>query len=458
MGLFGFSLPSAPVIAAAGRLAASGNSGLLPEPITRQQDAQQGGLLGFLRQSQQPGGFFERLNTFGATLQDVNDGGNRAAMLQTRALAQAQAQRQAQAREALNAALRGTSAQNTGQQSPGAPAVNSGQGALPSLRSVAPALMAAAGAGIDVGDYVNILDKSQLNLANNGQFTYDPADPNNANRFFPDIPEGAQPVYDAQQNVIGTRALDGSIQYLGQRTRAESDARNASQASYAGAISGAQAAAQAPYQIETVTGPDGAPIVTSRANLLAQGGITGQTPAQAVVAEGNARNQVAALEDARNRASAANRILPQLDNMERLLGDINSGFGANVRTGADRLMASLPLGSLNDDAQRRASATQTFQGEARQVVSGILPLFGANPTEGERKYAEQMSGADVTYTPEAIQEGIRLARARAQREQQRYEQMQAGVTGGQAAPRSAPSAPPSREALLAEARRRGLVR
>lgn len=90
MGLFGFSMPGAPAIAKAGRMAAAGNSGLLPEPITKQQDTAQGGLLGFLRQAQQPGGFFERLNTFGGSLQDISDGGNRVARIeQTRAQQQA---------------------------------------------------------------------------------------------------------------------------------------------------------------------------------------------------------------------------------------------------------------------------------------------------------------------------------------------------------------------------------
>jgi hypothetical protein len=103
--------------------------------------------------------------------------------------------------------------------------------------------------------------------------------------------------------------------------------------------------------------------------------------------------------------------LPTLDNMERLLPDVIAGYGADQRLDLARATAG-----VNADARRRAAATQTFQNEARQVVSGILPMFGANPTEGERKYAEQMSGADVNYTPEALQEGINLARARAARE------------------------------------------
>lgn len=111
MGLFGFSMPGASSIAKAGRLAASGNSGLLPEPITKQQDAQGGGLLGFLRQAQQPGGFFERLNTFGGSLQDINDGGNRVARIEQMQAQQAEAQAAAEQRMQINKMAQGLNLQ-----------------------------------------------------------------------------------------------------------------------------------------------------------------------------------------------------------------------------------------------------------------------------------------------------------------------------------------------------------
>jgi hypothetical protein len=141
---------------------------------------------------------------------------------------------------------------------------------------------------------------------------------------------------------------------------------------------------------------------------------------------------VGAVEQARIRSSAANRLLPELAQMEQLLPDVIAGFGADVRLNADRAMAAMG----NEDATRRVTATQTFQNLARQTVASILPLFGANPTEGERRYAEQMSGADVSYTPESLQEGIRLARDRARRERDAYEGMQGGSGGGSPRPRA----------------------
>lgn len=241
-------------------------------------------------------------------------------------------------------------------------------------------------------------------------FLRDLNDPNNVGTYLPDLQPGEEPVYGPNGNIVGVRNIDGSIEALGARERATADAANASRASYAGVTAGAEAAARAPYQFVNVPSPTGAPTTMSAATAAGQV-FQGQSPAEAVIAEGTARNQVAAAETQRARASAAMRVLPTLDKMEELLPDVISGITADIELQTARATAG-----INPTARRRATATQTFQNEARQVVAGILPMFGTNPTEGERKYAEQMSGADVSYTPEALQEGINLARARAARE------------------------------------------
>ena len=254
------------------------------------------------------------------------------------------------------------------------------------------------------------LNQRFRNVENINGFLTDTNDPTNVGRYMPDLEPGEEPVYDQSGRVVGVRNLAGAIEARGARERATADAGNASRASYAGVIAGNEAAARAPYQFVNVQSPTGAPVTMSAAS--AAGGVfQGQTPADAIRAEGAARGEVEAETARRTRASAAMRVLPTLDNMERLLPDVIAGYGADQRLDLARATAG-----VNADSRRRAAATQTFQNEARQVVSGILPMFGANPTEGERKYAEQMSGADVTYTPEAIQEGINLARARAARE------------------------------------------
>lgn len=254
------------------------------------------------------------------------------------------------------------------------------------------------------------LNRRFRNVENINGFLVDTNDPDAVGSYRPDLQPGEEPVYNQAGDIVGVRNLAGAIEALGARERATADASNASRASYAGVTAGAEAAARAPYQFVNVQSPTGAPTTMSVAS--AAGGVfQGQTPADAIRAEGAARGEVEAETSRRTRAAAAMRVLPTLDNMERLLPDVIAGYGADQRLELARATAG-----VNADARRRAAATQTFQNEARQVVSGILPMFGANPTEGERKYAEQMSGADVNYTPEALQEGINLARARAARE------------------------------------------
>ena len=265
------------------------------------------------------------------------------------------------------------------------------------------------------GTTYNRLDPASINrrFSNvefvNG-FAIDRNDPNVIGRYLPDLQPGEEPLYDQRGNIVGVRNIDGAIQALSQRESTTADARNQSQARFAGPIASAQAQAQAPFEFITVPGPNGQNIVIAKSQAVG-GAFAGQTPVEAIEAQGEARNRVAAAETNRARASAAMRVLPTLDTMERLLPDVITGFNADLELQTARATAG-----MNPTARRRATATQTFQNEARQVVAGILPMFGTNPTEGERRYAEQMSGADVSYTPEALQDGINLARARAARE------------------------------------------
>ena len=312
---------------------------------------------------------------------------------------------------------------------------------LPSLREAAPILMAAElagidgmagirstleavqpdidfvnGMGVDRRDPTNVGRRVGVNLSNVNGTLADLNDPTNANRFIPDIPEGAMPLYDDRGQIVAIRNIDGAVQAIVERERATNDARNASTASYARAIAGESSAGSAPYEFVNVPTPSGAPAVISRAEAAGRV-FQGQAPSDAIRAEGVARNEVAAAETTRVRASSMARMLPTLANMQDRLPNVIAGFGADQRLDTARGLAALG----NKTAIREVTATQTFQNEARQVVALILPSFGANPTEGERKYAEQMSGADVTYTPEALAEGIRLAGERAAREISAYE-------------------------------------
>lgn len=290
---------------------------------------------------------------------------------------------------------------------------------LPSLRAAAPALLAAQAQGIDIGDYVNLLDKTTPNVQVANGIAFDPQntapgtrigvnlqdvrgvqvdtqDPTNANRFIPNIAEGQELLYDAQGRPV-VRQIPGYAQ---------------GRAEVAGAIKGAESQAQTPFNVRTIQGPDGRPFTTSDANILGAGGIYGQSAADQAYAVESARDRAAREDTAESRASSAERMLPSLDRMEQLLPNVVAGFGSDPRLAANRVGAFFG----NEDAQRRAASTEVFKNEARQIVSQIIRTFGANPTEGERKYAEQMSGADVDLTPQALQQGIDLAFARAARD------------------------------------------
>src|SRR5690606_1308338 len=94
---------------------------------------------------------------------------------------------------------------------------------LPNLSSAAPALLRAQQAGIDIGPYVNLLDKAGpdmavengvafdrrniqsgqrigVNLSNVNGHLIDTQDPGNANRFVPQVDAGQEVLYDAQGN------------------------------------------------------------------------------------------------------------------------------------------------------------------------------------------------------------------------------------------------------------------
>jgi hypothetical protein len=398
-------------------------------PATNPTAVNTGGLLGGLSRSLFAPGFRDRLALAGAQLQDIDDGGGRARQMQADAAERAQAEQQAQARAALNAALLGTRApQMPGAKPNMAAGMNApvqatggatgGQSGVMSIRDAAPALIAASQAGIDVGDLTTILDRAgpdmQVDTASglsydargpvperfarpqviNGLIV-DTGAPSNLERFIPDVGPGQELFRDSQ----GRPVVRDILGY------------NESLAAREGSVTGAREAAQAPYRFVNVQGPNGEPMTIAVSQ--AQGGaFMGQSSADQVYAETDARNRAEADQIRRNRGSAASRMIPTLANMEALLPNVIAGIGSDARRIGNAVFGALG----NEGAQQRVTSTQTFQNEARQIVSQIIQSFGANPTEGERRYAEQMSGADVEYTPQALAEGARLTRQRAARD------------------------------------------
>lgn len=185
----------------------------------------------------------------------------------------------------------------------------------------------------------------------------------------------------------------------------------AAEAQREGAVAGAKAAGESPYEFVQVPTPSGAPSVVSRSRAAGRE-FVGQSPADAIREQAEARGEADRANALQAKASVAASQLATLDNMEGLLPDVIAGFGADQRLGVARAMAL----AGNDDAKRQVAATETYLNEARNLVADIIRSFGANPTEGERKYAERMSGADANLNPETLREGIRLRRERINRD------------------------------------------
>jgi hypothetical protein len=249
----------------------------------------------------------------------------------------------------------------------------------------------------------------------------DTNNPDNENTYSPNLPEGMIP-----DGKGGVAYPNGLVPQLAGRE---------------GAIAEAKAKGTAPYEFLNVPTPSGAPGVISK-DRAAGGMFLGQTPTDAIRAEGAARGETERAQGLQDRAAAAGKQLSALDEMETLLPDVIAGFGSDLRLNTARAMAL----AGNEEAKKKVAATETFINQGRVLVAGIIKTFGSNPTEGERKFAEKMSGADATLNPETLKEGIRLQRARINRELQE---------AGKAAP-GRPAALP-RSAVEAELRRRGLI-
>lgn len=407
------------------------------------------------------GGFFERLGTFGAELQDIDDGGNRVetkraseAARAAAALTRQTAQTREQARQALISSLTAPSRTQPGQMAGNGPMTtpNGSSGGVPSLRSAAPGLLSASLAGVDIADVVGLLDKATpnvdvvngvaydpqttrpgerigVNLSNVNGSLVDTQDAENANRFVPQVAEGQELLQDAQGNPV-VRNIPG---YVGGRAELE------------GAVSGARSAGSSPYEFVNVPTPSGAPAVVSRAQA-ANGIFTGQAPADAALQEGRARNQVTAEQTQAETARSDRGNLPVLQEALDLLPDVITGAGANLRLQSARFQAGLG----NRDAARRVAATETFQATTGRAVLGIARQLGSGSgiTNADREFAQRLAGGDIELNRESIARILRL-------EQQAIARRQSQAQGARpaAAPASGNFTPAQ---IAAELRRRGL--
>lgn len=354
---------------------------------------------------------------------------------QTQAAAAAKLAAEAQARQSLLGMFGGGQAAGI-QRTAETPAFTGAPMArapgLPNIRDAAPVLAAAQLAGIEgVGGLRELITASQPNLQvapdgtafdsrdprnagrrfgkveNINGFLTDVNDPENVNRYLPDLQPGEEPVYDQRRNIIGVRNLSGAVESLAQRTRATNDASNASTASYAGAISGATAAGRAPYELATVEGPDGRPVTASLQSILGSGPIVGQSPAAAAAALVEAQGAANANVETRDRARAApariERYLSALDE----LPDATTGALAGPRLMGDRLGALVGLPGSQD----RVAATETYRQLTGQDFGQLLrdTLGGAaNFSNADREFLQQISAGNIELNRETLERVVNL--------------------------------------------------
>lgn len=138
----------------------------------------------------------------------------------------------------------------------------------------------------------------------------DVGNPENENRVIPKAPvNGAMPVYDNRGHVIDWTLPQGA---------------QATIANAAGAEAGGRAAGSAPYDFITVPGPNGQPMVVSKARAVG-GAFEGQTPADAEYDKGLAAAEQERYQGFLTAGANAGKKLATYGRIQTLLKDVDGG-------------------------------------------------------------------------------------------------------------------------------------
>lgn len=267
-------------------------------------------------------------------------------------------------------------------------------GKMMGLREAAPLILQMQAAGYKTDDIVSLLDKISPNIKigpdgqpyderapetlnkrfanrqNINGFITDLNNPDNENKYLPQLPPGAIPHFDRAGNVSAVTLADGTTQAIGQAAEAQA----------AGTARG-----QAPYQRVTVKGPNGEDVNMS--TEAARGRVfTGQSPAQAKVAEAGAAAQIALPQNIAN----AEQTLSVIDGLRK-------SPSLPMRTGVWGVAPAIPgTEGANFDAAEAQLKGKLFL-EAYNTLKG-----GGQITEVEGKKAtDAMARLNRTQTPEA---------------------------------------------------------
>jgi hypothetical protein len=130
---------------------------------------------------------------------------------------------------------------------------------LPALALKAMAL------GVPLTGLMDVLKTQQPQTDYVNGFRYNKKDLNSGPAFAPTLEKGQEPLFDANHNIVGVRNIDGSVQ---------------SAAQMAGAVKGAEAQAQAPFQAVQTFGLGGRPKTITALQLAQGAGGEGQSAAE----------------------------------------------------------------------------------------------------------------------------------------------------------------------------------
>lgn len=240
------------------------------------------------------------------------------------------------------------------------------------LADAAPDVEIVNGVPVDKRDLSQLGNRvGGVDLANVNGFQVDPNDPRNTNKFFPEFEAGQAPVMEGSM-VAGIRNLPGAVDSAAGRVRAVEDAKNASNASYAGVTAEASAAGQgrgaAPYAVETIQGPNG-PITMSRAELLGMGPVQGVDTSTANARE--TRN-----EEDMQLAEASEGLARRVQNVQQ---QIQTGAFNLSPTAIAGYELDLTLGRNNPEAAQYG----LFRSNVQEFVNENLRLNKGTQTEGD---------------------------------------------------------------------------
>lgn len=283
--------------------------------------------------------------------------------------------------------------------------------------------------GFNPKPFVDMAQYAKPDIAFDRGFGYDKATGQRAGGYHPELDKGQEPLFDASGRIVAVRNLDGSVKAA---------------AEMAGAVEGAKARANAPYKLETVIGPDGAPQVVTNATAAAlgsRGGLVarGQSPAAAAAerlkSEAQATAQVGL---GQNMASATEAL--------GLIQQMKGHRGLDARTGMTAALPAIPgTPGADFDAMSDQLRGKVFL-EAFATLKG-----GGAITEREGQAAQD---AIARLSQRQTKDGYLRALADLERV------IKSGVERSQqkAGVRPAASVPPPRSAVEAELRRRGLLK